>query len=87
MRLRQGVEMYQEQTRIIEILRNPGEYPIETVKAAISNVLVRPAAARPLFATGSLLAGGARPKFSGPLKIHALHSTIRTNRRLTALVS
>ncbi|HPG51551.1 MAG TPA: hypothetical protein PLA65_19515 [Spirochaetota bacterium] len=32
--------MYQEQTRIIEILRNPGEYPIETVKAAISNVLV-----------------------------------------------
>jgi len=40
MRLRQGVEMYQEQTRIIEILRHPGEYPIETVKAAISNVLV-----------------------------------------------
>jgi hypothetical protein len=40
MRRWQGVEMNQEQTRIIEILRNPGDYPIEAVKAAISNVLV-----------------------------------------------
>jgi hypothetical protein len=32
--------MNQEQTRIIEILRNPGDYPLEAVKAAISNVLV-----------------------------------------------
>ena len=40
MRRRQGVEMDQDQMRIIEILRNPGGYPIETVKAAISNVLV-----------------------------------------------
>lgn len=40
MRRRQGVEMNQEQTQTIEILRNPGSYPIEAVKAAISNVLV-----------------------------------------------
>jgi hypothetical protein len=40
MRRWQGVEMNQEQTRIIEILRNPGDYPIEAVRAAISNVLV-----------------------------------------------
>ncbi len=32
--------MEQNQMRIIEILRNPGDYPIEAVKAAISGVLV-----------------------------------------------
>ena len=32
--------MKQDAMQTIEILRNPGDYPIEAVKAAISNVLV-----------------------------------------------
>lgn len=32
--------MNSEQVQVIEILRNPGDYPIEAVKSAISSVLV-----------------------------------------------
>jgi hypothetical protein len=32
--------MKREQAQIIEILRNPGDYPLEAVKDAISSVLV-----------------------------------------------
>lgn len=32
--------MEQDRMQIIEILKNPGDYPIEAVKAAISSVLV-----------------------------------------------
>lgn len=32
--------MNAEQAHVVEILKNPGDYPIEAVKAAISSVLV-----------------------------------------------